>query len=509
MSANNTINPSAVIDLTAKGTQPDDLVKMFQIKVDNDEKCEREPIKTDIDITAHPYSTDDVNPKSFNLVNISPKGAVALDKYAVIRYLRACRVVYCGQTPYIFDGRIYVQIDDASIARLIYSAVETYSDKPFLSKTTINDLIAMLRATSQEIDIDPPKDFDEMAYDGTIVPFQNGLYNVNTDTLLPFTPWLFVTHQLDAIYDPSIQNDKVEEVYRKILPDERTLDFFFQMVGYSLFSERLSPPAIFLIYGPGNTGKSALQKAVETAAGLHNVSSLDLAQISGNFTTAELQGKLINICGETGSGQSREMSKVDGELLKKLSDGQAITVQRKYGHPYQMCNTAKLWFITNSPPDFGDTSSGLYRRLYIIPCRREQNWEDQIYEKLTTHEAICWLINKAVQAYRNFIDNGCRFRVSAEMQYELRTYKTQDGLMDFFEYHFGTSDKTVVGDKLNGLFIADIYDEYSIYIKNGGGHPLSRRKMSEKIRNEYNLKTETTRTFQADGKATNRVKFIK
>lgn len=498
-----------VVEQEPENWTADMVFDSFDTNIENEQKIEREPVKTDIDITSHPYHLDAVNPNSFGITTVSDKGKVSIDKKAFVRYLRACRIVYCGNTPYIFDGMIYRKIDDESVARIIYQATERITDCPFVSKSTVSDLTAMLRTTSQNIDITPPDDWDETAYEGTIVPFQNGLYNVNTDTLLPFTPWLFITHQLDAIYNPQIQKDPVEKVYRKIIPDPKTLDFFFQMVGYSLFSERLSPPAIFLIYGPGNTGKSALHTAVQKAAGIVNISTLDLAQISGNFTTAELQGKLINICGETGSGQSREISKVDGELLKKLSDGQAITVQRKYGHPYQMCNTAKLWFITNTLPDFGDTSSGLYRRLFIIPCRREQDWEDQIYDKLTTCDAICWLINKSIQAYREFLDNECKFKVSSEMQYELRTYKTQDGLMDFLESLFGTSDKMVVSEKLNGLFISDIYDEYKIYISNSGGKPLSRRKMSEKIRNEFGLRGETVRMTLPDGKATNRVKFIK
>lgn len=82
----------------------------------------------------------------------------------------------------------------------------------------------------------------------------------------------------------------------------------------------MNPPAIFLLYGPGNTGKTALHQMIARVVGEQNVSTLGLSQITSRFGTAELNGKLLNVCGETG-GASRRQTGVDGELLKKLTDG--------------------------------------------------------------------------------------------------------------------------------------------------------------------------------------------
>ncbi|MBQ1293245.1 MAG: hypothetical protein IIY21_04360 [Clostridiales bacterium] len=500
------MNHKGLIDFTQKGCSPIELEKEF--RTGGGELVVRTEIKRDIEITAKPFVENNISARDFNVV--TTEGKMTIDKYNMVRYLRAKRVVYDGANPLIFNGYVYTKIDNDTVARMIYKGVEEYPNPPMPSKTAVADVIAMLKVTNTSLDIDAPIGWDETGlYDENVVPFMNGLYNIEHDELLPFTPNIFINYMLMGTYNPSITEHPVEKEYKKILPDKGTRDFFFEMVGYSIFSRQMSPPAIFIIYGPGNTGKSALQVAVTALAGFDNVSTLDLSQLSGTFTTAELYGKLINICGETGSGQNRNVSKVDGELLKRLSDGQPISVQHKYGHPFQMLNRAKLWFVTNTLPDLGDTSSGLYRRVYIIPCRVEQNWDDQMYDKMTEPDAVCWLANKALEGYRRFLANGSKFHVSAEMLTELKAYRRQDGFMDFMMSKFGTTDKVALSNKLDGMMLCDIYDDYKEYCATNGAGEMGSKKIAEKIRNEFAIKTENVRTIQPNGRPTYKVKFVK
>ena len=96
-------------------------------------------------------------------------------------------------------------------------------------------------------------------YNGNLVPFNNGLYNIDEDILLPYTEFIFQTTIFNCRYDPSIRSHPVEDIYKRIIPDEKTLNFFYEAVGYTLFHKGMNPPSVFLIYGPGNTGKSALR----------------------------------------------------------------------------------------------------------------------------------------------------------------------------------------------------------------------------------------------------------
>lgn len=465
-------------------------------------------IRTDISIERIVCNTA-VSPLDFNIVSNS--GKLTIERNEIVRYLKAKRVIYIGTVPYIFDGCTYKQKDSNDVARLIYEAVDAFGyPNLFVTGTMIKDIAAKLQAVSMPHDIPIPEGWDEegLYNPSEIIPFDNGLYNYVHDEFLRFSPNVFINYQLEATYDPKITQHPVEEFYKKILPDSETRRFFYEMVGYSLFSDQMFPPAIFVIYGPGHTGKSALQRAVMALAGWQNISSLDLYQLSGEFTTIQLIGKLINICGETGSKQSRFDANIDGELLKRLSDGQPITVQHKFGKPFEICNTAKLWFVTNTIPDFGDTSSGIYRRVYIIPCRHEQKDSDRLYDKLTEPTAVSWLANKALAGYRDFLNNGRQFHVSSECLIESRAYKKQDALLDFLDEFFGTTLRSQLPAKLDGWLVSDLYNEYKDSCIRGGGKPMSSRKFSEKIRNEFSVNTVATHTYKADGSPTTKMQFV-
>ena len=477
------------------------LVKQFHERQERKDKYPQRDVN--IDVTSDFRVAELPNPEDFNLI-VTGQNAPKIDKGEIVRYLRACRIVYDRKKPYMYDGCIYTRCSDDDIARLIYMAFEGLQPKMFIGKSVIADIIANLSAVSGRYDIHPPDGWDaDGEYETTLIPFDNGLYSVELDKMLPFSPYVFITHKLSALYRPKIQEHNAEKIYKNIIPNDKTRQFFYEMVGYMLFSPTLKPPAIFLTYGPGQTGKSALQEAVTCAAGRSNVSTLDLSQISGTFTTAEMQDKLINVCGETGSGMNREFAKTDGELLKRLSDGQTITVQRKNKDPYEIMNTAKLWFVSNTLPDFGDTSSGLIRRLYIIPCRVKQRWEDQIYNRMQEPDAISWLMNKAMDGYIDFLNRGNRFAVSDEMRRESKSYKALDNIMDYFDHKYNTVEPLIVGDKLDGEYLGQIYDDYRSYTADGGGKAFSKRKFLERIRNELLVDVEWVRVTKDNGKPTN------
>ncbi len=467
-------------------------------------------VKTDIDIQRYPFR-EDIYPLNYNLM--STDGKYTVDVKAVIRYLKAKRVVYFGSVPFIFDGCVYSKIDNTEVARMINLALNEYDGAPVLSKAKIGDILFNLQTISQERDIPIPPGWDEEGlyeYD-ELIPFYNGLYNYVHDEFLRFSPNVFLMHQLGATYNPRITEHPVEEYYKKILPDPDTRRFFYEMLGYSLFSNEMFPPAIFVIYGPAKTGKSALQKAVTALAGSNNVSSLDLIQISQGYTTAELLGKLINICGETGGSKQARPGYgpgVDGELLKRLSDGQTITVREIYKSPFEIRNRAKLWFITNTIPDFGDTSSGIYRRVFIIPCRHEQDDAERIHDKLTEPDAVSWLANKALQGYRDFLANDRNFHVSSECMIESKSYKQQDSVMDFFDVQFGTTSRYVIPTKIDGWLVSELYNKYREYCRDAGGKEMGSKKFSEKIRNEFSMITTTVHTTKYDGTPTTARMFV-
>ena len=452
-----------------------------------------------------------------NFLIIDRNGKATLDRTYLVDWLKYIRIVYCNGYPYRYNGRTYERITEEEVAKMVYDKVRTNTSSPFVTRNTVKDILGQVRCTStpdvlierymQSLRYDGANHDDDPDYSGTLIPFANGLYSIEEDDLLPYTPLLFFDRMYDAVYDPRVTESEAEGIYTSIIPDEGTREFFYEMVGYIVFHPSMSPPAIFLVYGPGETGKTALQMAITAVIGHRNVSSLDLSQISSQFGPAGMVGKVLNVCGETGTGHNKNaIDRVDGELLKRLSDGQTIQVDRKYSDPIEVENRAKMMFVSNSLPDFGDSTSGLYRRLYIIPCRRHQRWEDQIYSKMQTPEALSWLVNKALVGYHRFLGRGCTFAPSREMELELRHYRRQDSLGDFLEWMIGSTDKDKVAEALDGELVNATYEAYKDYIRDVGGHPVTMRKFSEAIRNEYNMET-VNKYINNNGKRTSNRMF--
>lgn len=499
----NRIFSDDVIDWSKDEYSPRKLIEAFNLPTENVQLYP--PRNKDIDVSIKGERIDSPDPLNFNLVVVGAKGALSIDRSAVVRYIKSNRIVHHNGRFYMFDGKTYTPVNEhEDIARVIYRGVDAYPSAPFVTRAMVNDIVANLQATSTIYDIEVPEGWDpDGDYDTDLIPFENGLYSVDRDILLPFTPYVFKRYRIPTMYKPGLIEHPVEKIYEGILPDKDTRRFFFEMVGFMMFSPRLAPPAIFVMYGPGQTGKSALQNTVTKAIGDNNVSNLDITQISGTFTTAELQDKLINICGETGSQRDNAYNKINGDLLKQLVNGDKVLVQRKNRDPYEMRNTAKLWFVANTMPDFGDLSSGMLRRVYVVPCRVIQSWDAQIYDKLQEREALEWLVNKAMQGYIDFLNNGRKFHVSDEMRRETKAYRSQNGIMDYFDFRYGSSETEYVRMQMEGEYVGNVYDDYRDYTTSSGGKAFSKKKFAELVRNEYRMETVKERGKQENGKPTN------
>ena len=345
---------------------------------------------------------------------------------------------------------------------------------------------------------------------GQLVPFENGILNTSSMELLPFTPHLFVTGYIHTEYRPDIEKcDQTDTILKGIIPAQETLDFFYEMVGYILFERDMYPPALFNIYGPGKTGKSTLAETIAAILGKENIAKMGINQLTAQFSTAELDGKQLNICGETGGASAKE-TRFDGELIKRLSEGDEVMVEKKHKDPFYIKNMAKFLFVTNSIPDFGDASSGLYRRLYVVPCRIEQT-EPDLKRKLTTPESKSWILNRALAAYNLFVKNGKEFTISPQMKLELTQYMTQDSVLDFLIATFNTPDRYQIASKIANddeyCYSTNLYEAYVEYTRHALSQPLSRKKFVERIRNEYCLRTKTVQWIVND-RTTTRTRYV-
>ena len=243
----------------------------------------------------YPVEVPDPDPTQYSIFKQGPKGGLVFCPRNIIRYLAAKWIFYDGHTPRIFNGRFYQVIPDNKFIAMVADSVDAYMTDTLVTKAQYQSIFFNAEAI---LDFDRVPDFEDpdQGYNysvmegqrtaGGLFAFENGILNTANGKFLPFSHHLLVTSCYNCRYDPSVATCRAESIIEGILPDADTRRFFFEMVGYILYGD-MNPPAIFVIYGPGETGKSALANMLTTLMGDGMVSRETLKQLGyGLFAKA-------------------------------------------------------------------------------------------------------------------------------------------------------------------------------------------------------------------------------
>jgi P4 family phage/plasmid primase-like protien len=150
------------------------------------------------------------------------------------------------------------------------------------------------------------------------------------------------------------------------------------MMAYCLWPE-YSDHVFAVMVGEGANGKSTIMRIIQEIVGRSNYSAVSLQQLASNkFMSAQLEGKLVNIAGEA---SGKELSYEQLNIIKALSAGDEITIERKNQQPYQAVNTAKLFFSANKVPQFAEKDRAITRRLLVLPFDMQIRNPDSNIEK--------------------------------------------------------------------------------------------------------------------------------
>jgi putative DNA primase/helicase len=149
-----------------------------------------------------------------------------------------------------------------------------------------------------------------------IVPVANGLLNLSTLTLEPFTPDRIFTYKLNASYKPEAKCPQWEAFIREVV-DSEDLPALQEYMGYCLVPS-MPIHKLMWFYGTGRNGKGTVARTLETLFGKENCASLEIEDFSGDrrFRIANLFGKALNISSEPATNrtlQTPTLKKITGD----------------------------------------------------------------------------------------------------------------------------------------------------------------------------------------------------
>ncbi|MFV3013516.1 phage/plasmid primase, P4 family [Clostridium botulinum] len=237
------------------------------------------------------------------------------------------------------------------------------------------------------------------------VLLENGIFDLENKKLLEFNSSYIIKNKIPWSYNPNAYSQTMDKTLDKICCKDKQLRLLIEeMIGYTLFRRNELGKA-FILTGGGSNGKSTLLEVLNELLGEENIASVSLEELNHRFKTFQLEGKLANI-GDDISNKYIE----DNSTFKKLVTGEKVNVERKGRDPFDFKNYSKLIFSANELPRINDLSGGLKRRLIFIPfnatfSKKDKDYDPFILDKLTSHEAIEYLLKLALEGLNRVLIN--------------------------------------------------------------------------------------------------------
>lgn len=191
---------------------------------------------------------------------------------------------------------------------------------------------------------------------------------------------------------------------------------------------------------------------------------------------------------------------VDTGTLKKLFTGESVTVERKGQDPFTLKNHAKMIFSCNEIPRIADKTFGMYSRLTLIPFSAtftadDDDFDPFIEDKITTNEALSYLLNIALRGLRRLLHNN-QFTEPKVVAGALDNYKKENSTVLTWVEEECIEDKYLLENTTDVLF-----SQFKDWCNRGDiKFSSSIRTFHKEIEDSFNFVRKRIRNTETGGK---------
>ena len=317
--------------------------------------------------------------------------------------------------------------------------------------------------------------------EANLIAFNNGVYDIMTGELKPFSTEIVITNKIPWDYDPDAYSELADSTLNKLsCGDSAIRALLEECIGYC-FYRRNELGKAFILTGDKSNGKSTFLDCVKAILGEKNISALDLKELGDRFTTSMMFGKLANI-GDDISDDFMQGSQVS--IFKKIVTGNRIKAERKGQDPFEFNPFIKLLFSANDIPRMKDKTGAVLRRLVIIPFNATFGKSDPDYDpfikyKLIQKESIEYLISLGVEGLKRVIIND-EFTKSTKVQNQLNEYEEENNPIIAFIADSGI-------DMIENEPTNEVYKRYQVFCADNAMTPMSNIVFSKQINKRLGL----------------------
>lgn len=300
----------------------------------------------------------------------------------------------------------------------------------------------------------------------------NGIFDFDSNSLIPHNHEYRFTTQLQAIYDPEAKCHKWEAFLDEMLGDDTAkIKILQEYTGYSL-DYSVNVEMVLFLLGRGANGKSVFCDSIKQVIGYGNYDTISLDDLKNKNYIAELLGKLINI-----STESQAKAEVYESNLKRLASGEEIKVDRKFKHPFNFKSNCKHIYSLNNLPRVGDKTDAFFRRVIPVPFNRQVKKEKRILGlgALIGKEESSGILNWMIDGYKRLKSQSWQFTQSEQVDSLLDEYrKDNNNVLNFV-------DEACEISKDQYMTNANSYKRYQEWCKESGVQPVKKKNFLHEI----------------------------
>ncbi|HAP5803792.1 TPA: DNA primase [Enterococcus faecalis] len=307
-----------------------------------------------------------------------------------------------------------------------------------------------------------------------LIPVKNGVFNLKTKQLEPFTPNYVFTSKIATAYVenpplPKFNEWDVESWLNEIAcGDAQITTLLWQVISDAINGNYSRKKSIWLM-GDGSNGKGTYQQLLYNLIGPQNIATLKINQFSERFKLALLVEKVAVIGDDVGAGIYID----DSSEFNSVVTNETILIEVKNRMPYSARMYVTVIQSTNEMPKIRNKSNGTYRRLLIVPFNAsfegaKDDWRIK-EEYINRKEVLEYVLHKAVNM------DFERFIVPDVSKKLLEEYKQEnDPLVDFRETVFKPLG-------INKIPFYMVYSQYKEFCNESNFKPLSKIKFSKQF----------------------------
>jgi putative DNA primase/helicase len=258
--------------------------------------------------------------------------------------------------------------------------------------------------------------------------------------------------------------------------DDELISYVQRAIGYTLTGSN-TEELLFVCYGHGSNGKSLL----------HNIISRIMADYSkgapadiliqkqganagaASPALAMLAGVRMLGINETGTGD-----RLDEQALKTLAGREAITARPLYGSYFTFVPQFSPWLRTNHKPVITGTDHAVWRRLALVPFKRQFSGEERdngLEPKLWAERdgILAWAVKGAVAWCAGGIQL-CKTALD-----EVQAYRRESDLLSQF------LDEMTVADPAERVEQPVLYQSWTLWCAANGIKPTAKASFTRRL----------------------------